>query len=373
VAKSAWLQTKAQASAKVLSALESYRVAIRKIGQGTGPNATRYRRDAQKAMLDAQGAIPCWVMSHAKVSESMPAQLGVFDLVIVDEASQSDLWALPAILRGKKVLVVGDDKQVSPSGGFISAAKIVSLRERFLADQPYGQDLTPEKSLYDIASTVFAAERVMLAEHFRCVQPIIAYSNKTFYKNQIRPLRVPKASERIDPPLVDVFIEQGVRGTRDVNKLEAEFIADEIEAILRDPRLRNRTLGVVSLLGPDQAKYIYNLVVSRVDVAELERRRFASPTTRGWPSSATATNSTGPTAGPPTCSASACSSARAGSSGAASPRHGRCARTMCWRSCAPGCTRWASSPLAPRNARRWWWRAGTGSRAWWRPRKGSGP
>ncbi|MBP6902101.1 MAG: AAA family ATPase [Burkholderiaceae bacterium] len=275
VAKSAWLQTKAQASAKVLSALESYRVAIRKIGQGTGPNATRYRRDAQKAMVDAQGAIPCWVMSHAKVSESMPAQLGVFDLVIVDEASQSDLWALPAILRGKKILVVGDDKQVSPSGGFISAAKILALRERFLSDQPYGRDLTPEKSLYDIASTVFAAERVMLAEHFRCVQPIIAYSNKTFYKNQIRPLRVPKASERIDPPLVDVFIEQGVRDTRDVNKLEADFIADEIEAILRDPKLRNRTLGVVSLLGPDQAKYIYNLVVGRVDVSELERRKFA--------------------------------------------------------------------------------------------------
>lgn len=275
VAKSAWLQTKTQASAKVLSALESYRVAIRKIGQGTGPNATRYRRDAQKAMLDAQGAIPCWVMSHAKVSESMPARLGVFDLVIVDEASQSDLWALPAILRGKKILVVGDDKQVSPSGGFISAAKIVALRERFLSDQPYGRDLTPEKSLYDIASTVFAAERVMLAEHFRCVQPIIAYSNKTFYKNQIRPLRVPKASERIDPPLVDVFIEQGVRDTKDVNKMEAEFIASEIEAILRDPKLRNRTIGVVSLLGPDQAKYIYNLVVSRVDVSELERRKFA--------------------------------------------------------------------------------------------------
>jgi len=275
VAKSAWLETKAQASARVLSALESYRVAIRRIGQGTGPNATRYRRDAQKAMLDAQGAIPCWIMSHAKVSESMPAQLGVFDLVIVDEASQSDLWALPAVLRGKKILVVGDDKQVSPSGGFISAAKIAALRERFLSDQPYGRDLTPEKSLYDIASTVFAAERVMLAEHFRCVQPIIAYSNKTFYKNQIRPLRVPKASERIDPPLVDVFIEHGVRDNRDVNRMEAEFIAAEIEAILRNPKLRNRTIGVVSLLGPEQAKFIYNLVVSRVDLAELERRKFA--------------------------------------------------------------------------------------------------
>ena len=275
VAKSAWLVTKAQASAGVLSALERYRVAIRKIGQGTGRNATRHRLDAQKAMPEAQGAIPCWIMSHAKVSESMPAQLGVFDLVIVDEASQSDLWALPAALRGKKILVVGDDKQVSPSGSFISADEIEKLRQRFLTDQPYGRDLTPEKSLYDIASVVFAGQRVMLAEHFRCVQPIIAYSNKTFYKNQIRPLRVPKASERIDPPLVDVFIEQGVRDHRDVNRMEAEFIAAEIEAILRNPKLRNRTIGVVSLLGPEQAKFIHNLVVSRVDLAELERRKFA--------------------------------------------------------------------------------------------------
>jgi superfamily I DNA and/or RNA helicase len=46
--------------------------------------------------------------------DAMPADIGAFDLVIVDEASQSDLWALPAIVRGKKILVVGDDKQVSP-------------------------------------------------------------------------------------------------------------------------------------------------------------------------------------------------------------------------------------------------------------------
>jgi len=36
-------------------------------------------------------------------------------LVIVDEASQSDLWALPALLRAKKLLIVGDNKQVSPT------------------------------------------------------------------------------------------------------------------------------------------------------------------------------------------------------------------------------------------------------------------
>ena len=274
VARAAWLEAKSQASARVLSALETYRTAIRRIGQGTGPNATRYRRDAQQAMQEAQGAIPCWIMSHAKVSESMPAQLGAFDLVIVDEASQSNLWALPAVLRGKQILVVGDDKQVSPEGGFISAAKIQSLRERFLADQAYAADLTPEKSLYDIASTVFAAQKVMLAEHFRCVHPIIAYSNRTFYKDQIKPLRLPKASERLDPPLIDIYVTTGERGKKDANRQEAEAIAAEIEAILRNPKLRHRTLGVVSLLGPDQAQLVDTLVRSRCDAAELLRRRF---------------------------------------------------------------------------------------------------
>lgn len=150
-------------------------------------------------MMEAQGAIPCWVMSHSKVSETLPAHLGAFDLVTVDEASQSDLWALPAVLRGKKILVVGDDKQVSPDGGFISPVRIQELRDRFLSEQPYAAVLTPEMSLYDIAPAVFASNKVMLREHFRCVPPIIGYSN-TFYDHQIQPLRIPKASERIDPP-----------------------------------------------------------------------------------------------------------------------------------------------------------------------------
>ena len=54
-------------------------------------------------------------MPEWRVSEQLPPTLGMFDLVIVDEASQSDITALPAILRGKKLLIVGDDKQVSPS------------------------------------------------------------------------------------------------------------------------------------------------------------------------------------------------------------------------------------------------------------------
>lgn len=274
VAQAAWLETKRKASPLVLQALAGYAAAIRRIGQGTGPNATRYRRDARNHMMSAADAVPCWIMSHAKVSESMPADLGVFDLVIVDEASQSDLWALPAILRGKKILVVGDDKQVSPDGGFISAQHIQKLRDRFLADQPFKEDMTPEKSLYDLASRVFAARQVMLREHFRCVPPIVAYSNRVFYKGAIQPLRIPKRTERIDPPLVDVYVEGGVRDRRDCNHDEAEFIACEIAALLEDERFDDRSLGVVSLLGLDQAKLVDALVRRKCNAAELLRRRF---------------------------------------------------------------------------------------------------
>ena len=274
VAKAAWLAAKRNSTPKVLQALAGYATAIRRIGQGTGPNAVRFRRDAREAMLDAAGAVPCWIMSHFKVSESMPADIGAFNLVIVDEASQSDLWALPAIVRGAKILVVGDDKQVSPDAGFIDSQRIVELKNRFLADQPYGMEMTPEKSLYELAARVFAAEQVMLREHFRCVPPIIAYSNRNFYKDAIAPLRIPKPSERIDPPLVDIYVPDGIRSTKDCNQEEADAIVAEIKSILADERLVDRTIGVISLLGMEQAKHIDSLVRRECSATELLHRKF---------------------------------------------------------------------------------------------------
>jgi very-short-patch-repair endonuclease len=105
------------------------------------------------------------------------------------------------------------------------------------------------------------------------VPAIIAYSNQ-FYDGFMQPLRIPKESERIDPPLVDIYVPSGYRGNKDINRPEAEAIADEITAILQNKQFANRTLGVVSLLGPDQAKFIDTLVRSRCDASELMRRKF---------------------------------------------------------------------------------------------------
>jgi hypothetical protein len=114
VEKLTWLKLKETLDQDrgLMSSLQQYMAAIRGIGAGTGIRAVRYRRDARRAMTRANQAIRCWIMPHWRVSESLPSELALFDLVIVDEASQSDLWALPAMLRAKKLLVVGDNKQV---------------------------------------------------------------------------------------------------------------------------------------------------------------------------------------------------------------------------------------------------------------------
>ena len=228
---------------RVRAALVMFVSAIRQIGAGTGIRARRFRRDARDAMDRSYSAVPCWIMPTWRVSESLPSIPGSFDLVVIDEASQSDVMALPAILRGQKVLVVGDDKQVSPVAVGIEEKKILQLRHNYLEDQPFAAMLLPGRSLYDLMSAIFPGQRIMLKEHFRCVEPIIQFSAREFYDNQIRPLRIPKASERLDPPLIDILVENGSKQGK-INLAEARVIVDEIEKIASDPAFAKRTIGV---------------------------------------------------------------------------------------------------------------------------------
>ncbi len=206
-----WLALKSRLTQSVSAALSAYLAAITRIGRGTGVRAAGHRGDARKAMTKAQSAIPVWIMPHWRVSETIPPELGVFDLVIVDEASQSDAWAIPAIVRAKKMLIVGDDKQVSPSDVGVREDDNQQMRRKYLRELPYGQHLLPGSSIYDLGSTMFSADVIRLREHFRCVEPIIQYSNKEFYDREIIPLRIPRPSQRLDPPLIDVFVRGGYR------------------------------------------------------------------------------------------------------------------------------------------------------------------
>ncbi|MCZ2328305.1 AAA domain-containing protein [Bartonella sp. F02] len=275
IAKRTWLKFSENTSSRIRAALQNYLISIQKIGKGTGKRSIRYRQDARNAAHLASSAVPCWIMSHYRISESLPSELGYFDLVIIDEASQSDLTALPALLRAKKILIVGDDKQVAPESIGLEEDKIRNLMARFLKNQVelYRPQMSPDRSIYDLFKVVYAKSSVMLKEHFRCVEPIIEYSKREFYNHELKPLRLPKNSERLDPPLIDVFIKDGYR-SGDENKVEARFIVEEIKRIVSDKHYMNRSIGVVSLLADKQARLIWDMLVKELDPRELERHKI---------------------------------------------------------------------------------------------------
>jgi len=279
----AWLELARRATPGVRAALQAYLSAIQRIGKGTGKRAARYRQDARNAAAQATQAVPCWIMPHYRVCESLPPELGCFDLVVIDEASQSDLSALPAMLRGRKLLIVGDDRQVSPEAVGLDEERIKAMMQRHLSDQVplYRAQLSPERSIYDLARVVFAHSGVMLKEHFRCVAPIIEYSKREFYEHALQPLRLPRASERLEPALVDVHVADGQR-TGGVNAAEIEFIVGEIRRLTLDPRTCARSIGVVSLLGEEQALRVWDALALELGAASLQQHSIACGDARAF-------------------------------------------------------------------------------------------
>ena len=119
-----------------------------------------------------------------------------------------------------------------------------------------------ESSVYQLAEVAFAMNNICLKQHFRCVEPIIQFSNHLCYRGELVPLRIPRPSERIDPPLVDVFVKDGYRqGSAKRNVPEAKAIVREIAHLVGDPAYRKKSIGVVTLLGQnDQSKVISDLL-----------------------------------------------------------------------------------------------------------------
>ena len=149
----------------------------------------------------------------------------------------------------------------------------IEIRQIF-SDADFGAEMTPDKSIYDLARVVFAGNSVMLKEHFRSVPAIIEFSNREFYEGDIRPLRLPKANERLDPPLVDVYVKSGYR-KGDINDPEAQAIVDEIVVILADPQCVGCSIGVVTLLGTAQAALIQKMVTTRIAPIDVVARKIS--------------------------------------------------------------------------------------------------
>lgn len=251
-------------------ALKGWEYTIKKIGKGTGKNAAKHKAEARNLMAKCQNAVPCWIMPMNKAIETLKPGENEFDVIIIDEASQSDISSLAIAYFGKKMIVVGDDKQVSPIQVGIEIDKINTLEKAYIKDKIPNSHLYGLKtSLYDIAATTF--QPLMLKEHFRCVPDIIGFSNMLSYDFKIRPLRDSSSSN-----LLPAVVPYRVDGRRigKTNQLEAETIISLIKACLSLKEYDDKTFGVISLKGDEQAKLIRSLMYKYIDLIDIEKRKI---------------------------------------------------------------------------------------------------
>jgi very-short-patch-repair endonuclease len=132
---------------------------------------------------------PCWIMNIDDVGRIFPLNAGLFDYLIIDEASQCNQAAvLPLAFRAKRMIVVGDDKQMkNPNTQFLSDTVVqLHLTRHGLDIHPNAPFLDGRKSLLDLALGCQDIGPVFLNEHFRSEPPIIHFSNEHFYDNGLR-------------------------------------------------------------------------------------------------------------------------------------------------------------------------------------------
>ena len=256
----------------VSQALRGWEQTIQKIGKGTGKNAPLYRKQAKEKMATCQKAVPAWIMPMNKVIDTLNPAENKFDIIIIDEASQSDLSSLILLYMAKKVIIVGDDKQVSPLDVGKSIDKINTLRTKHIEGKITNHDLYGlNSSLYSVASTTY--QPLMLKEHFRCVPEIIAYSNKTSYNFKIKPLR--ESSSSILKPAVIDYKVSGIRDDkRKINMIEAKTVVALIKACLELKEYAASSFGVISLLGDEQVELIQKLIIEKIDTIDIEKHNI---------------------------------------------------------------------------------------------------
>jgi very-short-patch-repair endonuclease len=184
---------------------------------------------------------PCWLLSPETVSDILPLKEGMFDMVIFDEASQMYVEnAIPAVYRGKQVVVTGDDKQLKPSSTFMS--RYDDFDEEITTIETAAA--FEEESLLDLAKINYSS--VHLNYHYRSrYEELINFSNYAFYGGNlnISPNIVNLSSGDKPSPIERIKVDG--KWIERKNNAEASKVVDLVANILKT-RQKEETIGIIT-------------------------------------------------------------------------------------------------------------------------------
>jgi len=174
--------------------------------------------------------IPCWLASPETVSALFPLYQS-FDLVIFDESSQCYVEkGLPAMLRGKQVVVAGDSQQLQPFDLY---------KVRIEADEE-GMDVEVD-SLLDLSANYF--QKFYLEGHYRSESlSLIQFSNQHFYEDRLE--MIPRMDlVNSDFCAFDLVKVEGV-WQQQTNRVEAEEVLQQLRHCQKN--YPGETIGVIT-------------------------------------------------------------------------------------------------------------------------------
>lgn len=258
--------------------LEAWVQAVKKIGKtGKGKRALKFRKIAQEEMEYCKTSVPCWIMPLYKVTETIQPERGIYDYVIIDEASQLGPDAIFLLYISKNIIIVGDDKQTSPEYIGVDANAMSPFINRHLGGIPFKNFYGTEYSFFDHASR-FCEGRIVLREHFRCMPEIIEFSNKLFYASDgkgLFPLK--QYSENRLEPLMHYYCQNGFvegQSSNIRNEQEAQAVSDKIYEIVNNERYDGKSIGVICLQGNAQSALIESLLIKQIGEKEFKSRKI---------------------------------------------------------------------------------------------------
>jgi very-short-patch-repair endonuclease len=138
-------------------------------------------------------ARPVWLTTTLSAPARIPLRPALFDLVIIDEASQADIpSAIPVMARGARVVVVGDDRQLSFIPGLGRAQERNLMRAAGITTTTtMGKFAQGTSSLFDLARVQAArgdhAHAEMLRRQYRSAPEITEFIGDEFYDGKLLP------------------------------------------------------------------------------------------------------------------------------------------------------------------------------------------
>ncbi|MBO6228294.1 MAG: DNA2/NAM7 family helicase, partial [Shewanella sp.] len=250
-------------------------------------SALRARQSAKqldgfyKTDFDAlKQTFPIWLSSLASLHKVLPMEQQMFDLVIIDEATQANIAAcLPALQRAKAALVVGDSKQLRHFS-FLSRAKQTQIQTQLgLAADCRGLMSYRDASMLDLVSQSLASQSqvVFLNEHFRSKPELIQFSNQQFYQGMLKIMQHRPCTSSGHLHRVQVT---GNRDSKGINAIEAEALIQKLAQLIDEQEnvLVPASIGVLSCFR-NQTEYLSQQILARFSAQQIERHqlRIATP------------------------------------------------------------------------------------------------